>query len=134
MVNYYEEMDFEKSVYYVDWNDEEVVETTLGELCTEFVDTTTTPLGVGPRYHARNKGEHYHESLNWGDEDGWEVWTWGFGGNNPRKIESFDTQDEAVHALDMLAKHDLDNSTETPTYYYDKDDALEELNTNDLED
>ena len=89
---------------------------------------------MGARYHIRKNGEYDLSFIDWDDNEGWEVWTWGHAGNNPRKVESFDTQDEAGHALNMLAKYDLDEGTETPTYYDNKEDAIEELTTNDLED
>jgi hypothetical protein len=49
-----------------------------------FIDETTTPRGVAPRYHVR----------------GTELWSWGHQGNFSRCVDKFDTEAEAEDALE----------------------------------
>jgi len=128
MIDVYEEIDFEAKVYYVDYEEDEVVEATLAELIGEYADMTTSPCGVEPRLHMRNNGERDHYILSRIESDeGWEVWTWGHAGNNPEMVREFETKEEAEHALKLFGKYDLDNNCNAPCYYFDKDSADEEL-------
>ena len=50
----------------------------------DFIDETSTPIGIGPRYHVRGN----------------ELWSWGHQGNFPRKIREYETEAEAQEALE----------------------------------
>lgn len=84
--------DFNKTVFVI--KDGAVKESTLKELCIENADITTTPKGVCPRFHTRGN----------------ELWTWGVNGNNPARVETFDTAEEAEEALLETFLIDLNNS------------------------
>lgn len=58
-----------------------------------YIDETTTPRGVAPRYHTRGN----------------ELWTWGHAGNFPRMLETFDTDEEAEAALEESFYYDFTN-------------------------
>ena len=60
----------------------EIVTTTIEDLIEDYdwKDETTSPRGCEPRLHIR--------------ED-CEVWSWGIGGNNPYKVATFDSNEEA---------------------------------------
>jgi len=70
-----------------------IVESKIRDL-TGFIETTTTPAGVGPTFHVREN----------------ELWTWGL--NFPRKVGSFDTAAEAQAALEETFFDDFMKSTE----------------------
>lgn len=67
-----------------------VVESRIRDL-SGYIDETTTPLGVAPRYHVRGN----------------ELWTWGTGGNNPRRVQCCATEQEAQEALDETFYQDF---------------------------
>lgn len=56
-----------------------------------FIDTTTTPEGVAPRYHVR----------------GTELWTWGHMGNFPRMLYDHGTAEAAQTALEETFVYDF---------------------------
>lgn len=68
-------------VYLIE--DGKIVETSIRD-CSGYIDITTTPLGVAPRYHTRDN----------------ELWTWGVQGNFPKKVKEFATEEEAQTALE----------------------------------
>ena len=65
-----------------------------------YIDDTSTPHGVAPRYHVR----------------GTELWTWGFGGNNPRMIRAYDTEAAAIEALENSFAHDFWECSDINSY------------------
>lgn len=71
----------------------EIIESSIRDLdgrrmadgsCISFIDETTTPLGIAPRYHLRGN----------------ELWSWGHRGNFPRRIYEYETEAEAQEALE----------------------------------
>ena len=58
-----------------------------------YIDETTTPHGVDARYHVREN----------------ELWTWGHAGNFPCLIRAYDTEAEAIEALEDSFAHDFWN-------------------------
>lgn len=81
------------------------------ELHQEYADETTTPNGVGTRYHVR----------------GCELWTWGAGGNFPHLVEAFDSEAEAEQALQDSFRFDFDRHPNAPTTYATEAAALRAL-------
>ena len=75
-------------VYIIE--DGEIVESRIRDI-DGYIDETTTPKGIAPRYHVRGR----------------ELWTWGVGGNSPRLIREYDTEEEAQEALDETFVHDF---------------------------
>lgn len=72
-----------------------IEETTIGEM-DGYIDQTTTPYGIGPRFHVR----------------GTEVWTWGHNGNCPALVEAFETEAEAEARIEEFAVIDFWNCSE----------------------
>lgn len=70
-----------------------IVESKIRDL-DGFIDETTTPWGIGPRFHVREN----------------ELWTWGHGGNNPRMLRDFDTEAEAVEEMEDFQAMDFYDS------------------------
>ena len=66
MINYYEKIDFNQTVYTLSPSGMGVYEYNLGALAEEHADETTTPRGIAPRMFVKNN----------------ELRTWGVGGNN----------------------------------------------------
>lgn len=62
-----------------------------------YIDETTTPHGVAPRYHVRGN----------------ELWTWGHQGNFPRRISIHDTEEEAELELEETFACDFWNAYDT---------------------
>ncbi len=88
-----------------------VVERDADELFREYADETTTPAGIGTRYHVR----------------GCELWTWGTGGNFPRMVEAFDSEEDADRALADSFRYDFEHHPDAPTLYASEADALRAL-------
>lgn len=78
-------------VVFVIENDQ-IIEGAIRDFCG-FIDETTTPHGVAPRFHVR----------------GTELWTWGPQGQFPRCVNSFDTEAEAIEAMEDHHAHDFWN-------------------------
>lgn len=70
-----------------------IVESKIRDL-DGFIDETTTPHGIAPRFHVREN----------------QLWTWGHAGNNPRMVREFDTEAEAVEAMEDHQATDFWNS------------------------
>jgi len=81
-------------VVFVIENDQ-IVESTIRDL-SGYIDETTTPAGVAPRFHVR----------------GTELWTWGKNGNNPRCVNKYDSAEEAEDALEDTFLYDFWNCSE----------------------
>lgn len=79
----------DETVYIVE--DGEIVETTIRNCDYDYIDKTTTPRGVAPRYHVR----------------GTDLWTWGVQGNFPTKVRSYETEAEAQAALEKTFVDDF---------------------------
>lgn len=105
MINYYQKIDFDKTVFAL--GDTSIQEHRLRDLAVEWADETTTPLGVAPRMYT----------------DGAELRTWGHGGNNDTIVCEFETEAEAEHALLLCHLHDLSTHADAPDWFYDLDDA-----------
>lgn len=102
MLNYFATEDFDRTVYTVT-DDREVESHTLGELCRQYADTTTTPEGVGPRAHIRNDTE---------------LWAWGTGGQDRKLVYTFQTKEQAEHGLLLSWRWDLTNANaDTPPIF-----------------
>ncbi len=108
-MDFYAKEDFTRPVFYVE--NGEIIETTLFDLANDYRDETTTPTGVRPRYFV----------------NGNELHSWVSTGNKASLVHSFDTAEEAEHALLLTFKHDLDSNDNAPFYYSTRADAQEEL-------
>jgi len=84
-------MNFNRMVYTV--KDGEVVERMLSELCRDHAEETTTPDGIGPRYHIREEEE---------------LWLWGCYGLE--YVQKYYWPAAAQHALLKLFYADLERS------------------------
>ena len=83
-----------------------VVESAIRDL-SGFIDETTTPQGIAPRFHVR----------------GTELWTWGHQGNAPHLISAYDTEAEAIEALEDSFAHDFWNCNEILAFTTRADEA-----------
>lgn len=119
------------------------------ELVRQFVDVTTTPSGVAPRLHVREEtwfkvgGNLFAEKSEAEDavreaEDAvseieeitrFEGWTWGHQGNFPRKIQVFNTLEEAEEWLFQCAEIDFKNDCNAPLTFNTEAEAEEWLKT-----
>lgn len=100
MIDYFAKVDFSETVWTLD-DTGTVHAHTLADLCRQHCDHTTTPEGIAPTFHTRDN----------------ELWTWGTGGNNPRKVAAFDTEKEAGHALLLSHLFDLENRLNVAVFY-----------------
>jgi hypothetical protein len=112
-----------QTIYIVDERTGEVEEDVFKTIIEYFKDKTTTPKGVAPRLHIR-------ENV---DDETYDLWTWGVRGNNPKFIESYDTEEEAEMALweCWIDNFDKDNGgglNDAPNFFFNKDDAEERAN------
>src|ERR1035437_5464752 len=106
--------EFQKNVFAVRNN--EVEEMTFGSLVREFADETTSPNGVAPRFF-----------YDGNEEEGYDAYTWGVGGNNRRDLNiHFTTEEEAEEWLLNTFEHDMENSSENVDYF-DTEEEAEEL-------
>ena len=86
------------------------------DLVLQYAETTTTPRGIEPKYHVREE-----EVIKY------EAWTWGQGGNFPRKIKIFDTKEAAEEWIFELALIDFDEHSDPPEIYQTEQEAQEFL-------
>ena len=107
-----------------------VVESKIRDLAG-YIEETTTPNGVGPTYHTREypkftvaDGETF-ESRHIAEQyiadnaicseivvgKSYELWTWGYCGNFPKKVDAFNTDAEALEALEETFYQDFWNSS-----------------------
>lgn len=75
--------------------DAKIIESPIRDL-DGYIDETTTPFGIGPRYHIRDQ----------------ELWSWGHGGNNPRMVSEHGSPAEALDALEKTFAYDFWNHPE----------------------
>lgn len=108
MADFDKKVDFEKIVYTYDFDNQEIVNHVLGDLCRNCAEITTAPDGVGPKFHLRGN----------------ELWTWGHQGQFPRCFETYDTKEEAEYELMLTFKYDLDHQEEF--CYFDSVEELED--------
>ena len=107
MINYYEKIDFNQTVYTLSPSGMGVYEYNLGALAEEHADETTTPHGIAPRMFVENN----------------ELRTWGVAGNNEALVNQFETNAQAEHALLLCHLYDLNNHCDAPTVFYTRDEA-----------
>ena len=105
MINYYEKVDFEKTVYTI--GESGIEEHELGDIATQYADMTTTPQGVAPRMYV----------------EGTDLRTWGTGGSNEALVNQFATSEQAQHALLLCHLYDLDNDFDAPVVFFSREDA-----------
>lgn len=84
----------------------------LSQFCS---DETTTPKGVAPRLHIRETDENF------------ELWTWGIGGNNPHRLETFTTEEEATKVIYESWECSFQQMCDIPLFYDDENSLYEEL-------
>lgn len=114
MINYFEKENFARAVFTIE--EGEIIEHTLGELCHEYAEETTSSRGVEPKFHTRISDNRY------------ELWSWGYQGMHPKKIESFDSAKQAEHALLLSFKYDLYNGANNPIIFNTYEEAEKTLN------
>lgn len=105
MINYYEKVDFEKTVYTV--GESGIEEHELGDIATQYADMATTPHGIAPRMYV----------------EGTDLRTWGTGGSNEALVNQFKTSEQAQHALLLCHLYDLDNNVDAPLVFFSREDA-----------
>jgi len=88
--------DFDQIVFLADIKKQEVIESSIRDLNHdyEFIETTTTPIGVGADLHVRDN----------------ELWSWGLAGQHEHRVATFDTEDDAQDALENTFAYDFWNS------------------------
>ncbi len=136
----------------------QIEQVNYNELVWQFVDMTTTPRGVAPRFHVREEiwfkvGDNLFEKESDADDEAdsvaedtgtrpaieevmrFEGWTWGHQGNFPKQIQVFDTQEEADEWLFKGAEMDFQNDCNAPLTFNTQAEAeeWEKENTNDQE-
>jgi hypothetical protein len=117
--------DFNSNVWYLNHRGEKV-ETTLADYLNEFwSDETTSPSGVRPRLHIR---EETDEETG---ETTFELWTYGVNGNNPRKLETFETEKEAENwILEYRYEKYLNSFSDSPVIFYSEQEIDEFIDEN----
>jgi len=115
-------------------------------------DETTSPRGVEPRIHIREVecNNYLVEGVDFDNEDEaffycqrkglnqdtimsnvktmWEVWTWGTGGNNPRKLTSHPTEEYAEIDLYEHFEYYIQNKNwNAPIFFDTRKEAIQEL-------
>ena len=135
-------------------NDEgKIEEINYRELVWQFVDITTTPCGIAPRFHVREgiwfkvggdlfeKETEAEDAADDLEEDTgsrpsieevvrFEGWTWGHQGSFPKQIQVFDTQEEADEWLFKGAEMDFQNNCDAPLIFNTQAEAEEWINEN----
>lgn len=106
--------------------DGKIKESAIRDL-TGYIDTTTTPKGVAPRFHirafpmfsidgeefdSREGAEQYAADNGLTDSEisekvSHELWTWGHQGRFPHVVERFETAQEAQEALEDTFAYDF---------------------------
>ena len=109
----------------------QIIESKIRDL-SGYIDETTTPRGVGPRYHTRDypkfsiDGQDFEcreDAEDYASNNelptnqivegiSYELWTWGHQGNFPRQINAYDTEAEAQEALEETFYTDFCNCTD----------------------
>jgi len=97
--------ELDKIVYWVS-PEGEIEQGTFRSLVEQYIDETTTPRGVAPRYHRRGR----------------EIWSWGPGGNFPHRAAIFDSEEEAEIGLWANHIYDYETAHDSPIAY----DTIEE--------
>lgn len=113
-------------------------------------DKTTTPGGIAPRLHIRLNmipvfkrfvteelipaTLYYDLSESQKAEfepDGecpvYELWSWGIGGNHPRKLEDWPTEDEVVKSMYESFEFNVERKVDAPFFYLKEEEALQQL-------
>jgi len=70
-------------VVFIIKDDKTIIESSIRDL-DGYIEETTTPRGVGPIMHLR----------------GAELWSWGHQGSNPHLVAAYDSEAEALEALE----------------------------------
>lgn len=134
---------------YDDFNIEEI---SLFEHIMASVDETTSPRGVEGRIHIREiEGSVYRllgtdTLINVSDYDNlleseltfyeyygettisWELWSWGVNGNHPKKIDTFENEEDAEQAwFDTIVWDFEKDDQRITTYSFDYDNAVMEI-------
>jgi hypothetical protein len=94
--------DLNRTVYFIN-QDGEIESDNYRVFVSSFAETTTTPMGVGKKFHLRDL----------------ELWTWGVAGNNPRLVLTSETQEEADSALFETFEQDRDSHSDRDTRCWD---------------
>ncbi len=133
--------------------DGQIEQINYNELVWQFVDMTTTPLGVAPRFHVREEiwfkvGNDLfdqetlaQDAADDAEQDTgtrpvieevtrFEGWTWGCQGNFPKQVQVFDTQEEADEWLFKGAEIDFQNDCNAPTIFASKAEAEDWIKEN----
>ena len=113
MINYYEQVDFTQTIFFItgDWVDGfEIEQATLAEFCEEHAEETTTPMGVGSLMHVRDN----------------ELRQWSISGDSSI-VETFETNEQAIHALYISFLYDATHDDSAPSIYYSENEAQEAL-------
>lgn len=108
---------------------------TYGEYVREFGgDETTSPRGVEPRIHIREKDYSGYVENEAGEEVfqediKYQVWSWGTGGNHPSFTGAeFDTKEEAENDVYEHFEYNAQNHNDNaPGYYSTEEEAEAEI-------
>jgi hypothetical protein len=132
--------------------DNDIEELTYKEYLHSYgADETTTPKGIAPRMHIRERdtciyentttGERITEDEYWlldeedreeysyiGNIPKYELWTWGTGGNYPQKISSFDSYEDAeLELYSYFQWYVKEHNWNAPVFFDSFDEAVAEL-------
>ena len=86
------------------------------ELVLQYAEKTTTPIGVGTKYHVREEEGNKYEG-----------WTWGQSGQFPHRIETFETKEAAETWLLDLAEIDFFADDMKPEVFQTEQEAQDFL-------
>jgi len=105
----------ESIVYYHKGFD--IINSTFASYLEEFgSDETTSPNGVEPRRHIREKDGKF------------QVWSWGVNGNHPYFIEEFDLEKEASLSLyKSMEFYIQEKNWDAPSFFDTKSEAIADL-------
>jgi len=110
-----------------------IEKTNLLDLVMSSAEETTSPRGVAKKLHIREKEQTCScwneeedtfdpdcKKCDKGHEVVYQLWTWGISGNNPKLIETYDTETEAEDELfNKTYEYDFINGTDVDTSYYE---------------
>lgn len=144
---------FKKTVFIINPNTGAIESMTYKDYCCEYgCGITTTPGGVAPILHIREKYGFFYQNVETkkliekcdydyleDDEQGnyrsygesivsWELWSWGFNGNNPIYIDSYKSEEEAELALlERFESNALNSNDNAPFIYESEQDAIDNI-------
>lgn len=112
--------DFEKKGFIN--NDGKIESMTYGEYCREYGgDETTSPRGIAPRIHIRE------DEISEGVTE-YQLWSWGVSGNNPYKLDTYESEEEAELALmKSFEYYAINKNDNAPQFFNTEEEVIDNI-------